>query len=59
MLQILSQIRKNWGDNAVVRFYPWLKVYFFWFSGVVVYDNDIEKKRGLGNGEMFVFGLGG
>lgn len=56
MLQILSQIRKNSGGYAVVRFFPWLKAFFlFLFSGIVVYDNDFKTKLALGNGEMFVF----
>ena len=60
MLQILSQIRKNSGGYAVVRFFPWLKAFFlFLFSGIVVYDNDFKTKLALGNGEMFVFSLSG
>ena len=31
--------------NVVVEFYPWFKFYFPLFWGMVMYDNQFEKKE--------------
>ena len=30
--------------NVVVQFYPWFKLYFPLFLGMIVYDNEIQRK---------------
>ena len=31
--------------NVVVQFYPWFKFYFLLFLGIVMYDNEFERKE--------------
>ena len=32
-------------EYVVVQFYPWIKLYFLLFLGVVMYDNEFETKE--------------
>ena len=39
--------RIYYGEYVVVQFYPWFKVYFPLFLGMVMYDTEFEIKKNI------------